>query len=152
MILSISNDAFKKCIVVFWAAWWFIALWTDVVGALAHFGFLKATWAPDLNYPFLAESLKMYHVPAWLVNMFFAGIIAWSFLATSTFIYASLALHKSRAIWMQRAQTAFIISLLYWLAFFLADQIVMKFDLEENHMVQGGFMLLSYLALYLLPD
>ena len=29
---------------------------------------------------------------------------------------------------------------------------VMKFDLEENHMVQGGFELLTFSSLYLLPE
>ena len=28
----------------------------------------------------------------------------------------------------------------------------MNFQLEQNHMVQGGFQLLTFLALHLLPD
>ncbi|MEP3278328.1 MAG: hypothetical protein ABJN26_00090 [Stappiaceae bacterium] len=48
--------------------------------------------------------------------------------------------------------SAFIISLGLWFAFFLADQIFLKFDLEQNHMVQGGFQLLCFFALYVLTD
>lgn len=152
MNYHITNDAFKKSIVVFWALWWLIAFWTDLVGAFAHLDMLHATWAPDTNYPFLRESLQMYSVPDWIVALLFIVIILWSLLATLAFGWACASLNRNRTVWMRRAQTAFIISLLYWLAFFLADQVVMKFDLEMNHMVQGGFMLLTYLAMVLLPE
>lgn len=145
----INPSLFNKIIIVFWAIWWSIALWTDVVGGLAHLNLLHATWAPDANFPFLASSLKMYHVPVWFVVILFLGIILWSFLSAVTFLWAAFSLHKDREIWLQRAQLAFIISLSFWLAFFLADQMVMKFDLEENHMVQGGFALLTYLLFHI---
>lgn len=150
--MPITNELFKKIIILFWAAWWLIALWTDIVGALAHGGWLQATWAPDINYPNLETSLQIYHVPSWLVSFLFAGIIAWSLVSTMAFCWASLSLRQKSTVWMRRAKIAFIISLSYWMAFFLADQAVMKFDLEENHMVQGGFQLLTYLALYILPE
>jgi hypothetical protein len=145
-------ELFKKIIIVFWTIWWLIALWTDGVGGFAHLGLLHQTWAPDSNYPFLADSLKMYHAPNWLITVFFIGIIAWSLISSIVFVVATCSLGKPTEVWMRRANIAFIVTLTYWLAFFLADQMVMKFDLEENHMVQGGFQLLSYLTLYLLPS
>ena len=148
---QLSNTQFKKIIIIFWTLWWLIALWTDIVGAFAHLGMLNATWAPDTNYPFLKESLKMYNAPEWLVALLFTGIILWSLISTIAFCWASASLTQNADIWMQRARVAFIISLSYWMAFFLADQIVMKFDLEQNHMVQGGFQFLTFLALYLFP-
>lgn len=149
--MQINNLLFKKILIVFWAAWWLIALWTDIVGGLAHLGFLKATWAPDTNYPFLATSLAMYHAPNWLIATLFFNILLGSLVSTLAFIWACFALNKDITIWIRRAEIAFIISITFWLAFFLADQLVLKFDLEENHMVQGGFQLLSFFALYLLP-
>ncbi|KTD23879.1 Uncharacterised protein [Legionella lansingensis] len=145
-------EGFKKIIIIFWMLWWFIALWTDIVGAMAHAGLLTKSWAQDLNYPFLVQSLKIYPIPDWLPVLLFLGILLWSFVATIAFFWACMSLHKNSAIWMKRADIAFVISITYWLAFFLSDQIVMKFDLEENHMVQGGFQLLTYLTLYLLPS
>ncbi len=150
--MKLDNLFFKKCIIVFWALWWLIALWTDIVGGLAHLGVLHATWAPDLNYPALLTSLKMYHVGTVLPLLFFLAILGWSLLSTIFFVWAAFSLNHPKRIWLPRARLAFIISLTYWLAFFLADQMVMKFDLEENHMVQGGFELLTFLTLYLLPD
>lgn len=142
---------FKKVIVVFWTVWTLIALWTDVVGGLTQLHWLNATWAPNLNYPFLVKSLSMYSVPAWLPAVFFIGIIIWEFLASILFVHACLALQQP-AIWLKRAEVAFIFSLCLWFAFYLADQLVMKFDLEANHMVQGGFMFLTFLGLYILPN
>ncbi|MGB6977109.1 MAG: hypothetical protein WBE18_06635 [Gammaproteobacteria bacterium] len=142
---------FKKIIVIFWTIWWIIALWTDIVGTFAHLSLIHQTWAPDTNYPYLAESLKIYHTPSWLVTIFFIGILLWSAVSTVAFIIATCSLGKPSEVWLRRAGIAFIISITYWFAFFIADQMVMKFDLEENHMVQGGLQLLCYLSLYLLP-
>jgi hypothetical protein len=150
--MPINKKNFKKIIILFWMIWWLVALWTDIVGILAHSGLLVKSWAKDSNFPFLVESLKMYAVPNWLPLFLFAGILLWSMLSTATFAWASISLHLSSEVWLRRADIAFIISLSYWLAFFIADQIIMNFDLEENHMVQGGFQLLSYLALYILPS
>lgn len=150
--MKIDNVLFKKIMIVFWMIWWLIALWTDLVGGFAHLGWLHASFAPDTNYPGLVKALAMYHSPSWLTVSFFIGILVWSAVSSAAFIWATLALSQHKAIWFHRAKIAFIISLTYWLAFFLADQMVMKFDLEENHMVQGGFQLLSFLTLYLLPD
>lgn len=150
MFTDDKKEQFKKIIIIFWALWWIIALWTDLIGVLAHNGWLVKTWAPDSNYPFLIASLKMYNPPDWLAPVSFAGIILWSLLSTLAFCWAALGL--GRPDWRHRADWAFIISISYWLAFFLADQMVMKFDLEQNHMVQAGFELLTYLTLYLLPS
>lgn len=148
----LTTTFFKKIIVIFWTIWWLAALWTDTVGGLAHLGLLHGSWAPDTNYPFLVSTLSMYNVPVWLPPSFFIGILIWSLVSTLAFVWASCALRREPSLWLRRAEIAFVISLTYWLTFFIADQAVMKFDLEENHMVQGGFQLLTFLALYLLPD
>ncbi|CEG56155.1 hypothetical protein [Legionella fallonii] len=152
MFTKDPKEVFKKIIIIFWMIWWLIALWTDVVGLLAHHGLLIKSWAPNTNLPHLIDSLKMYSLPSWAPHLFFIGILLWSFISTAAFVWTGMSLHREVTIWMRRADIAFVISISFWLAFFLADQLVMKFDLEENHMVQGGFQLLTYLMLYLLPS
>ncbi len=147
------NLLFKYTIVLFWCIWWLIAFWTDIIGAAAHLKILRASWAPDTNYPFLTQSLQMYNVPAWVPTFFYIGIIILSGICFVLFLRACCyKYNQNQAIWLERVNIAFIISTIYWLLFFLADQAVMKFDLEENHMVQGGFGLLCYLAVHILPD
>lgn len=145
------KETLKKIIIIYWTFWWLIALWTDLVGGLAHYGLLMKSWAPDTNLPFLIDALKMYPLPSLAPFLLFICILFGSFLATASFLWVSLSLHHDEAIWMRRADVAFLISLSFWLAFFLADQIIMNYDLEANHMIQGGFQWLTYLVLYLLP-
>lgn len=73
-------------------------------------------------------------------------------LITLLFINAVAAIHKPRIVWFPRATKAFILSLGLWLVLTLADQLLLKFKLEENHMIQAAFELLTFLSLYLLPD
>lgn len=152
MSCRIDTLLFKKTLIVFWTAWWLIALWTDVVGGLSHLGYLHATWAPDANYPYLVETLKMYQPPVWLAPLFFSCIVIGLSVSSGAFVWACFGLRAAPSVWMRRASIAFILSLTLWLGFFIADQLIMKFELEENHMVQGGFQLLCFLALYLLPS
>lgn len=152
MCSHINNELFKKILILFWTLWWLVTLWTDIAGALSQLGIVHATWAPNSNYPFLVNALKMYPVGAWLPEVLFCGILTWSVFSAGSFCWASLALAKDKQVWLRRAELAFIISLTYWLAFFLADTIVMKFDVLANHMAQGGFELLSFFAFYILPS
>ncbi len=144
---------FKYLIVLFWCLWWLIALWTDIVGGMSYLGILHASWAPDSNYLFLVKSLQMYPVPTWIPALFYIGIIIFSGISFLLFLRACCSnFIQDPHNWLKKANLAFIFSTSYWLLFFLADQITMKFDLEQNHMVQGGFTLLCYLALHLLPN
>lgn len=152
MQLYINDYHFKKIIILFWTFWWLIALWTDVIGGLSHLHLIEASFAPDTNYPFLVSSLAMYHPPQWLPALFYIGIVCWSALSFASFAYATAALRQNESLWHQRATIAFIISLTYWFAFLLADQMIMNFDLEENHMVQAGFELLTFFYFFLHPQ
>jgi hypothetical protein len=97
-------------------------------------------------------SLVQYDAPNWLPAVFFVGIIAWSLLSALAFIVAALTPAQPSQRWRERVNAAFIISLGLWFAFFISDQVVMMFDLEQNHMVQGGFQLLTFMAIHFLPD
>lgn len=148
-----KNLTFKYIIVLFWCLWWMFAFWTDLIGAAAHLKIVNASWAQDSNYQFLVQSLQIYNIPSWINACLFTGIIILSGISFVLFLRASCYRHiQDKSSWLKKVNLAFIVSTSYWLIFFLADQVVMKYDLEENHMVQGGFGLLCYLAIHLLPD
>jgi len=149
--VTVSMTAFKRAILLFWALWWLLAFLTDLTGGLKEIGAVAAAWLPHSNYPALVQSLAPYDPPGWLPPILFAGIIAWSLLSTLLFALAVGTPRQPAERW-RRANAAFIVSLGLWLAFYLADQVVMKFDFEENHMVQGGFQLLTFLPIHLLPE
>ena len=144
---ALSNHIFKRILVLFWGFWWLIAFLTDLLGGLKHLKLIHWDLNVDGNYPFLVKSLAQFHTPEWIPASLFVMIIVWLFVATFLFFRASFA---SREEFYAKANTAFVVSLCLWLAFFISDQIIMNFDLEANHMVQGSFGLLSFLALRLL--
>ena len=148
--MSLSITTFKRVLVAFWAIWWLIAFLSDVAGGLKELGLITANWLPHTSYPTLVEGLASYSAPGWLAPFLFVGIICWSFLSAVLLTVAALTPIQPWPRWQRRVDSAFIVSLSLWLAFFLADQIIMKFGLEENHMVQGGFQLLCLLAIHLL--
>jgi len=152
VITSINNELLKKMIIVFWTLWWLIAFFTDFFGILAHFSLLKSTFAKDINYPSMVEALSIYPLPSWVAPLLFLLLLIGLFVISGMFLFACLSLHLHKQIWMQRARYAFVISLNFWFLFFIADQVLLKFDLEQNHMVQGGFEFLCFLALYILPN
>jgi hypothetical protein len=144
---------FKKALVVFWALWFVIAFFTDFFGWLDTFDNMHISWAGTDNYSFLVKSLHIFSVPDTVAQFLYFGIIAWLFVSSLAFIFASVVGFTSNySRWLKFANYAFIISLCLWFVFFLADQLVMNFDLEANHMVQAGVEFISYLALYILPD
>ncbi|WP_170763785.1 hypothetical protein [Ruegeria lacuscaerulensis] len=143
---------FKQGLVIFWFLWWAFAFLTDFIGGLELLGFTSTPWFDGNNYPFLVKTLEQFGSTTTIDVSLFVGIILWALLSALLFLFAAVTSYERKDIWIRRVDMAFIVSLGLWLAFFLSDQTVMKFDLEENHMVQGGFQLLCYLTIYILPD
>jgi len=129
----------------FWAIWWGIACFTDVSGGLKKLNLIDYKWAFADNFDFLVSCLSIYSPPLSFVVFLFVGIILWCGLSSALFIRASYQILKKQD-YAQALTLAYQVSLALWLVFFLADQLVMKFDLEENHMVQGGFEFLGFIA------
>ncbi len=150
--MTISIRSFKKFIILFWLVWSTVAFLTDFLGGLKHTGVISYSWVPDLNYPYLASSLEIYNTPPFVVAVLFWGIVIWLFLNVIVFLRAAFTSMASRERWMRNVDAAFIISMGLWLAFFIADLIVMKFDLLQNHMVQGSFQLLTWFLIHFLPE
>lgn len=140
-------DRFKKLLIIFWGLWWLIALWTDIVGGLAYIGWLTADWAPAKNVLILADSLKMYHAPNWLSAGLFIGILVWLAIIAAIFTLAISQMIAGKA-YQNTTHWAFAASMALWLAFSLADQLIMNYDLEANHMIQASFQFLCWLSLW----
>lgn len=93
----------------------------------------------------------MYHASSMIVASLFVAIILGSLFCTIFFVWASVAIFY-REEWQKKAVYAFIASLMFWFLFFFADQFTMRFDLIENHMVQGGIEMLCLFIFLFVPD
>lgn len=136
---------FCKFLPFYWLFWWATALWTDVTGAMKVVGLIDAKWAYADNYHFLVKSLHMYSIPSWLPAVFLILIIMSLAAVTAVFAMACYLQIKQRPQWETWTVYAFMLSLCLWMGFFIADQLIMNFDLEQNHMVQGGFEMLCFI-------
>ena len=147
-------ERFKKTIIVFWALWWSIAFITDFNSGLNHMGLTHISWASTSNYTSIVNSVAFISTNKWISVFLYSGIIVWLFVSATAFIIASfyIVTKPKSAITKSWVNRAFIISLTLWLMFFLADQIIMNFNLAQNHMVQGGFELLTYLTFSILTN
>ncbi|PIQ43759.1 MAG: hypothetical protein COV52_04770 [Gammaproteobacteria bacterium CG11_big_fil_rev_8_21_14_0_20_46_22] len=144
---------FKRVVVLFWFIWWLVAFVTDFLGFLNHFFGATFTWAINSNFVTLEKSLAFAHWSSGVIVTLYACVIIWLFISAILFALASISAFRAGPPQDKKVvNLAFIVTLFFWLAFFIADQCVMKFGLEENHMVQGGFELLSYLALFIIPN
>jgi hypothetical protein len=129
---------------VYWLLWWASALWTDVTGALKVLGVLTAPWAYAENYHFLVKSLQMYSPPNWLPVVFLCAILSCLTLITLIFARACYLQCRKSAQWVVWTVYGFVASQGLWMLFFLADQLILNFSLEQNHMVQASFQLLCF--------
>jgi len=147
----INNQFFKKVIIIFWSIWWLTIIWTDSVSVLSHLGYLTSPWAID-RYSSFVEILNIYSLPFWVDALLYLSIILWSILLTILFFFTALNLRKETFVWMKYAKISFILSMILWFMLILADQIIMKYDIENLHMIQGGFQLICFLSLYILSE
>ena len=142
--MNTATSLFKWTLIWFWALWWTTVFLTDFLGGLKHLGFPHASWITDANYPMLVKSLQLYPLLPSLASLLFVLIIAWSLLASLVFWRVVFTSYQNSTLWRYRMKIAFFISLELWLAFFLSDQVIMNFDLEQNHMIQGGFSIINF--------
>jgi len=152
MLKILTGFFFKRILLWFWALWWAVAFVTDLTGGLNQLGITDITWANTGNYPFLYSSLMKFFPLPWLPAFFYVVIIGALLLATLLFFRAAFTSRLNKEAWLQNLHAAFIFTLIIWLGFLLGDQVIMNFVEEENHAAQAGFELLTYFAIFLLPD
>jgi hypothetical protein len=132
---------------VYWLAWWSCQLWIDVTGSMRSMGWIDAPWGYLGNYHFLVQSLEIFSVPNWFPGLLLLIIIIWLAIICLLFLLATINLIRVGDRWIFWTNHAFICSFLLWMAFFIADQLVLHFDVEQNHMVQASFEFLCFLFL-----
>ena len=136
----------KSGVLLFWAAWFTVALATDVCDALKAGRVLPAGWTfSSGNWELLLEVTAVHGTPVVIVGAMFLGVIAWEALA-------GLLFWRAWAAGGRGSLAAFVVGLALWAAFALAAEIFLAHAVEAVHMRLFGLQLLSVLALRLLPE
>jgi hypothetical protein len=124
----------KLAILAFWAAWFAIVFLTNLFGALRAAGVLAPEWKfASKNYEMVQKAVSIYSAPTWVARFLFLGVLAWQFTASCLFAWALQASARLGAVAMPQVDTAFAAGILLWAAFMIADEITIKYAMEQPH-------------------
>ncbi len=150
--MSGSIPFLKLALLAFWAAWFAIVFVTNLFGALRAAGLLPPQWKfASKNYEMVQKAVSIYAPPAWVARFLFAGVLAWQFVAACLFAWALQASVMAGTIAMASADVAFTTGILLWAAFMIADEITIKYAMEQPHELLFIAQLASLATLHLIP-
>lgn len=133
----------KLALLFFWALWFSIVFLTNVFGAMKAAGRLPPSWKfASKNYEMVAKAVSLYQAPAWVPRLLFLGVVAWQLVAAALFWYA---LADTTVV-----NAAFGAGILLFAAFMIADELTMKYAMEQPHELLFIAQLASLLAMHLL--
>jgi hypothetical protein len=123
----------KLAILAFWAAWFAIVVLTNLFGALKAAGALPPGWKfASKNFELVEKAVSIYAPPPWVPRVLFLGVLAWQFIVTCLFAWAFFASLRMEAV-APVAGAAFGAGILLWAAFMIADEITIKYAMEQPH-------------------
>jgi len=146
--------AVKRVILVFWAAWFTIVFLTNLFDALKALGIVGEGWTfASGNWAFMVKTTAIYHLPTSAVALLFAGVLAWECLAAiSMWLVVGARCHAPDRRSAPAVYRAFAVALGLFGAFMIADEIFIAYPVEGTHLRIFVTLLVSLLAVCLLPD
>jgi len=143
----------KRGILLFWWLWVTLVALTNSVSELKAFGVMPQSWLFNSgNYSLIAHSTATFGTPAWVDRLLLLVVILWQALASVLFWRALRAYHRRRPGRWPRIYVAFTVLLALFGAFMLSDEILHAYHVESAHREIAILLLVSVVALYLLPD
>jgi hypothetical protein len=141
----------KLALLAFWAAWFAIVFLTNLFGALRAAGVLAPGWKfASKNYEMVRKAVSLYGPPDWVARFLFLGVLAWQFAAMCLFAWALQASFAQGAIALPQADAAFAAGIMLWAAFMIADEITIKYAMEQPHELLFIAQVASLLVMHLL--
>ncbi|HWI65191.1 MAG TPA: hypothetical protein VNT75_25455 [Symbiobacteriaceae bacterium] len=135
----------KRILLTFWA------VWLAVIASTNLFSLLKALALIDRGFVFASQNfdlvrsfLDTYRALSGFAVLAFTGVVLWQWCA----VYLFLTAHGDR----KKQNAAFGAALALFAAFLVAGEFFLRFDFEAIHMRIFIALLVSLLAMHLLPD
>jgi hypothetical protein len=143
----------KRGILLFWSVWISVVVTMNVFDGLKALGLLPENWkAASGNYKAIVDATARYGTPHWLDAVLFLGVILWEGLAMVLFWWA---LRRYRAGHFRRWRAiylAYTVLLGVFGAFIVMDEIFHEYRVEGDHRGISVLLLVSLMALQLLPE
>lgn len=149
---SVSGALLKDGILLFWALWISIVVLANVVDALGVAGVLPSdARLASGNFRAVARAGGRLGIPRAGAFLVYVGIIIWELLAAALLWRGAVMLPADLDSRYRAADTGLAALLALFAAFMLADEIVHEFRMETDHRSIALLILISLLALHLLP-
>lgn len=141
----------KLGLLFFWAAWFSIVFLTNVFSALKASGRLAPDWRfASRNYEMVCKAVAPYGAPPWVPRLLFLGVLVWQLLAATLFWFALAASGGSGVLDMAAVNAASAAGILLWAAFMIADEITIRYAVEQPHELLFVAQLASLVVMHLL--
>lgn len=141
----------KRLVLGFWAVWLTVVTTTNLLDAVKALGNLPPGWPiASGNYRLLVEATAIYRPAPWVNGVLFGGVIVWEAVAAALFWRAGVLHGKPGEVESRNA--AFTVSLGLWMAFLLADEILINYSLAGTHSRLLTAHLASLLVVALVPE
>jgi hypothetical protein len=142
----------KRMLLAGWAAWFTVVFASNLLDGCKALGVLGRDWAfASGNYGFLVDTANRYGPPSWLDGLLFAGVVAWEGLAAVLF-WAAWYRFRGGGKGVGVLYAAFTAGLALWLAFMIADEVLIAYAVEGTHLRLFTAQLSTLLAVELLPE
>jgi hypothetical protein len=141
----------KLGLLLFWASWFSIVVLTNAFSAMKAGGLLPPTWRfASKNYEMVAKAVSIYAPPPWVPRLLFLGVLAWQLAAAILFWYALMSSGGAGVLNMNAVNAACAAGILLWAAFMIADEITIKYVMEQPHELLLIAQLASLVVMHLL--
>ena len=140
----------KLGLILFWGAWFSIVFLTNAFSAMKAGGMLPPTWRfASKNDEMVAKAVSIYAPPPWVPRFLFLGVMAWQLLAAALFWYALASSGGAGIVDLDAVNAACGAGIALWAAFMIADEITIKYAMEQPHELLFIAQLASLLVMHL---
>lgn len=140
-------------ILLFWALWISLVVLANLVGELKALHVAPALWPlASGNFGFIRKETAIYSIPWWADQVFFVGIILWESLGAALFWRALVHTLRRTRRRLRATYTAHGVLMALFAGFILGDEMVHDFRVEGDHRGILLLLLISLLAVTLLPS
>ena len=141
----------KLALLFFWALWFSIVFLTNVFSAMKAAGRLPPSWKfASKNYGMVVKAVSLYGAAPWVPRLLFLGVVAWQLVAAALFWYALVSSGAAGVLDMAAVNAACAAGILLWAAFMIADEVTLKYAMEQPHELLFVAQLASLVVMHLL--
>ena len=149
----LTTRTFKLGVLLFWSLYFSIVFITNWFDALKAAGVLGDGWTfASGNWAAIREATAIYDTPGWLRAILFAGVLVLELLAAALFWRAFLLARRSGIYGGPLITAPVIVGAALFAGFVLADEIFIAYSFEATHFRILIALVVSLLALRLLPS